>query len=63
MLNNNNELTIVVPQLNRKQAIDLRSSLIETKRKYAPNAKASIQVGKRENFQAIMQRCNRQLKG
>ena len=63
MSNKNNELTMVVPQLNRKQANDLRNSLIEAKRTYAPNAKASIQVGKRENFQAIMQRCKRQLKG
>ena len=62
MSNKNYEFTMVVPELSKKQATNLRTFLVEVKRTYAPNAKASIQVGKRENFQAIMKRCKRQLK-
>ena len=63
MPNMNSELTMVVPRLSKTQATELRDSLIKVKKTYAPNAKASIQVGLHENFQAMMQRCNRQLNG
>lgn len=62
MSKKNSELTMVVPKLNKRQATDLRNSLKEAKSRYAPNAKASIQIGKQENFIAIMGRCKRFLK-
>ena len=55
------ELTMVIPDLTKRQAQELRVSLIDVKKTYAPNGKGSIQLGKRENFPEIMKRCNRQL--
>lgn len=57
----NCELTMVIPQLNKKEACALKNSLIEAKKTYAPNARASIVIGKKENFSRIVQKCNLQL--
>ena len=57
----NSELTMVIPQLNKREACALKNSLIEAKKTYAPHAKASIVIGKKENFSKIVQKCNHQL--
>lgn len=57
----NNELTIVVPGLGKEEAKKLRESLKEVKKTYAPHAKASIQIGREENFVRLMDQCRKQL--
>ena len=57
------EVTMIVPQLTRKEARGLRDALVKEKQKVAPNAAATIQVGKKTNIPNLMQRCRAALKG
>ena len=53
--------TLVIPGLSKKEAYKLRSNLISLKQKYAPKSKSSIAVGKRSNYQATVNKCNKQI--
>lgn len=57
------ELTLVVPGLSRKEGVALRDALIIEKKKVAPKAKATIQIGRKKNFPNIMRSCRKALKG
>ena len=57
------ELTLVVPGLSRKEGVALRDALIAEKKKVAPKAKATIQIGRKQNFPNIMRRCQKALEG
>ena len=57
------EFTLVVPGLTRKEGTVLRDVLIREKQKVAPMAKANIQIGRKKNFPNIMRRCQKALKG
>ena len=57
------EFTLIVPGLTRKEGRELRDALVKEKQKVAPNSKATIQIGKKKNFPDLMQRCRAALKG
>lgn len=53
--------TLVIPNLKKKDAYKLRTTLISLKQKYAPKSKASIAIGKRNNYQATVTKCDKQI--
>lgn len=57
----NNEFTIVIPNLSRKSALALRDSFMNLKQSIAPNATASIAIGRSENFSKTVKRCTHNL--
>ena len=63
MSRNNREMTIVVPNLSRSDALEMKQEFVDLKNSIAPNARASIAIGKKDNFSNIADRCIRLLKG
>lgn len=59
----NSKMTIVVPGLERSEAIELKNEFMNLKNRVAPDAKASIAVGKRERFTTIAEKCSRRIGG
>lgn len=54
-------LTVVVPNCSRQEALKLKREAVELKSKIAPKAKATMAVGKKENFAKIASRCVKSL--
>ena len=57
------EFTLIIPGITKKEGKAIRDALVREKKKIAPQAKASIFVGKKENFCRLMRRTKHALKG
>ena len=50
------EITMVVPDLTKREAIQMKKDIINMKSKVAPKAMATVAVGKTSNFTSLMER-------
>ncbi|MCR5606363.1 MAG: hypothetical protein K6F69_06085 [Treponema sp.] len=50
------EITMVVPDLTKREATQMEKDIINMKSKVAPKAKATVAVGKASNFTSLMER-------
>ena len=57
MWRKNDIMTIVVPDLEREEAVSIKADLIKMKSRIAPNAKAGIAIGKQDKFSSLMGKC------
>ncbi len=59
----NEEFTLVVPELTKREASQIKNDIIEMKSKVAPNSQATVAIGKSSNFVSIMERAKKVLGG
>ena len=57
-----NEFTFNARGLSKSEAKALRDRLVREKNRIAPKSKASIAVGKWDNFSRLMGKCRKELK-
>lgn len=57
------EMTIVIPGLEKSEAVELKREFMDLKNRVAPDAKASIAIGRRENFDVIAEKCEKRIGG
>lgn len=63
MSTKDSEFQLVVPNLNRSEAIRLKNNLITIKQRIAPHATATINFGKKDNFTKVINKCNKSIEG
>lgn len=63
MRKNKDILTVVIPELQREEAVAIRNELLEMKDRVAPGARGGIAIGRHENFASLMDSCMKQIRG